>query len=190
MIFEKVKNYLKGKFTKLPKTEYPIEEAFTINGITYYKYSDTFNVPYERGLKAITKYEEARMKITYEYMLQHTEAMNKILKSKQIDIFKIKNLNDILAERLKWVTDVDILYGLASIVFFDKTENPTTYDYKYNAEKIKFWKENKSVEDFFFQVPMLELMPFLKDLEMNLKSYSEITEAMNQIHSDLVSSIV
>jgi len=190
MAFEAINNYFKTKLTKLPKTDYPIEEAFTINGRTYYKYSDPFNIPYERGLKAVVFYEEARMKITYEYLQDHVNATDKLLKSQKIDIFKIKQLNDVMKERLSWHFDTDILYKLASIVFFDKTENPTTYDYKYNAEKIKFWKEHKTIEDFFFQVPMLELMPFLKDLDMSLRNYSEITEAMTQLHSELVSSLV
>ena len=189
MIFDKFKK----SFTKqdyFPKAEYPIEEAFTINGRTFYQFVDTFNVPYERGLKAITKYEEARMKITYEYMEKHTEAVDKLLKEQKIDIFKIKNLNDILKERLKWYVDVNILYGLASVVYFDKNENPATYDSKYNHEKILFWKEHKTVEDFFSQEPLLVLMPYLKDLETNLKNYSEITEALNQVHLDMVTSIV
>lgn len=190
MAFEAIKNYFKTKLTKLPKTDYPIEEAFSINGRTFYKYSDPFNIPYERGLKAVVFYEEARMKITYEYLQDHVNATDKLLKSQKIDIFKIKQLNDVMKERLSWHFDTDILYKLASIVFFDKTENPTTYDYKYNAEKIKFWKEHKTIEDFFFQVPMLELMPFLKDLDMSLRNYSEITEAMTQLHSELVSSLV
>lgn len=191
MAFDAIKNYIKNKLTRFPKDiKYPIEEAFTMNGRTFYKYSDSFNVPYERGLKAVVFYEESRMKITYEYMQKHVEAVDKILGANKINVFKIKELNDILKERLTWHVDTEILYKLASIVYFEKSENPTTYDYKYNSEKIEFWKKHKTVEDFFLQAPLLELLPFLKDLEMNLKSYSEITEALNQIHSEKVSSIV
>lgn len=190
-LFNLIKNKIKSLFTKFPKDiNYPIEECFTIEGITYYRFKDYFNIPYERGLKVVTFYEEARMKITYEYLKEHTEAVEKVLKSNKIDVYKIKSLNDILKERLTWATDTEILYKLASIVYFDKSENPKTYDFKYNAEKIEFWKKHKSVTDFFLQNPILELMPFLKELEMNLETYSEITKALTQHHSDMVSSIL
>ena len=70
------------------------------------------------------------------------------MKSQKIDVFKIKSLNDILKGRLKWHVDTDILYKLASIVFFEKGEDPRTYDFKYNAEKIEFWKQHKDYRDW------------------------------------------
>lgn len=186
-----IKNKWKDLTTRFPKDiQYPIEEAFTIGGRTFYRYKDHFNIPYERGLKTITFYEEARMKITYEYLIKHTEAVEKVLKSQKIDVFKIKSLNDILKERLKWHVDTDILYKLASIVFFEKGEDPRTYDFKYNAEKIEFWKQHKDLTSFFLQTPLLELMPFIAELEQNLATYSAITKELTKMHSDTVTSIL
>ena len=191
MAFNAIKNKIKNLFKRFPKDiQYPIEFAFEIEGRSFYRYKDYFNIPYERGLKTITFYEEARMKITYEYLEQHVKAVDKILKSNKIDVFKINELNKILNERLQWYYDTDILYKLASIVFFDKDEDPRTYDFRYNADKIQFWKQHRDKTDFFFQMPMLELMPFLKDAETNLQTYSAITEQLTQAHSDLVSSIL
>lgn len=185
------KRWIKDKFKSFPKDiQYPIEEAFSIDGRTFYRFKDYFNIPYERGLKTITFYEEVRMKITYEYMQQHVEAVDKVLKSQKIDVYKLKNLNDILKERLTWYVDTDILYKLASIVFFEKSEDPRTYDFKYNAEKIEFWKKHSSVTDFFLQTPLLELMPFMAELEKNLESYSAITKELTKNHLDMVSSIL
>lgn len=190
-LFKAIRNKIKGLFYRFPKdVKYPIKEAFTIEGRTFYQYEDPFNIPYERGLKTITFYEEARMKITYEYMELHAKAIDKILSSQKIDVFKIKALNDIMKERMKWYCDVDIIYKLASVVFFEKNDNPTTYDFKKGAENIDFWKQHKSVTDFFYQTPLLALLPFLNELELNLETYSEITKALNQAHSDLVSSIL
>ena len=189
-LFKIFKTYLSNKLKRFPKDiPYPIEEAFSIEGRTFYRYKDYFNIPYERGLKTITFYEEARMKITYEYLNEHTKAVDKLLKSQKIDIYKIKALNDILAERLKWAIDTEILYKLASIVFFEKDEDPRTYDFKHNAEKIEFWKQHKSINDFFLRTPLLELMPFLKELDMNLEIYSQITKELTKNHLDMVSSI-
>lgn len=191
MAFKAIKNKIKSLFTRFPKdVKYPIKEAFTIEGRTFYQFEDTFNIPYQRGLKTVTFYEEARMKITYEYLEQHTKAIDKILGSQKIDVFKIKALHDILKERMKWYCDTDIMYKLASVVFFEKGDNPTTYDFKKGAENIEFWKKHKSVSDFFYQVPLLQLFPFLTELEVNLANYSEITKALTKQHSDLVTSIL
>jgi hypothetical protein len=190
-LYKTIKNKIKNLFKRFPKDiQYPIEFCFEIEGRSFYRFKDYFNIPYERGLKTITFYEEARMKITYEYLEQHTKAVEKILLSPKIDVYKINELNKILKERLTWYFDTEILYKLASVVFFEKDENPTTYDFQYNAEKIEFWKKHKSVTDFFLQIPLLELMPFLKDAETNLEMYSEITNALTIAHSDLVSSIL
>ena len=190
-MFKAIKNKIKSLFTRFPKdVKYPIKEAFTIEGRTFYQFEDTFNIPYQRGLKTVTFYEEARMKITYEYLEQHTKAIDKILGSQKIDVFKIKALHDILKERMKWYCDTDIMYRCASVVFFEKGDNPTTYDFKKGAENIEFWKQHKSVSDFFYQVPLLQLFPFLTELEVNLENYSEITKALTKQHSDLVTSIL
>ena len=190
-LFKTIKAKFKNLFKRFPADiQYPIEFAFEIEGRSFYRFKDYFNIPYERGLKTITFYEEARMKITYEYLEQHTKAVEKILTSSKIDVYKINELNKILKERLTWYFDTEILYKLASIVFFEKEENPTTYDFKHNIEKIEFWKKHKDVTDFFLQTPMLELMPFLKELEANFQTYSEITNALTKAHSDLVSSIL
>ena len=83
MAFKAIKNKFKSLFTRFPKdVKYPIKEAFTIEGRTFYQFEDTFNIPYQRGLKTVTFYEEARMKITYEY-LEHTKAIDKILVPKR-----------------------------------------------------------------------------------------------------------
>lgn len=159
--------------------------AFTIKGVDYYCYDDVFSLPYERGLKAITFYEEARMKCDLEFLKLHTEAVNNILKNSKgtVKIFEIERLNTQLMERLNFVVDVDLLYKLASVIFFDKNENPTTYEFKYNIEqKIPFWKSNKDVGDFFLQEQIQNLIPFLKSSEPISQDYVEALTKVNRLH--------
>ena len=68
-LFKTIKAKFKNLFKRFPNDiQYPIEFAFEIEGRSFYRFKDYFNIPYERGLKTITFYEEARMKITYEYL--------------------------------------------------------------------------------------------------------------------------
>lgn len=80
MVFRAIKNKAKSLFYRFPKDiKYPIKEAFTIEGRTFYQFEDTFNVPYQRGLKTVTFACEAEMKIEYDYLELESKAIDKIL---------------------------------------------------------------------------------------------------------------
>lgn len=122
----------------------------------------------------MTFYTEMSMRVDAEYLDKHIEACDKIFNSNRVDIYKLKQLNDFLKERRKWIIDTDLVYKLASVVYFDANENPLEYDFEYNQKKIEFWKKNASITDFFFSKPIIELIPFLKNVEINLQEYSTV----------------
>lgn len=171
---------------KIPKYDgitMPIEYAFSVNGVDYWRFSDSFNIPPVRGLKAVTFFEEARMRCSAEYLQKHTETINELLTQPKIDIFKIKTLNDQLRERISWkMPELELLYKVASVVFFDKTENPANYDFTYNQKKIDSWKKHgKEGIDFFLSMPLQILMPFLSEQPENLQIYSQVVEELNKM---------
>jgi hypothetical protein len=181
-------------FRKSPKNIFPeqkhvIEHAFTVAGKDYYKFQDHLNIPYERALSCLVYYREVDMNIDHEFLKQHLEAINKILTSTTIDVFKIKALNDQLLTRLQLPKDPELMYKLASVVFFDKDESPEVYDWKYGKDKIEFWKKHTSLKDFFLQMPLQELIPYLKYAGENLATYSRMVEDVNKIHSDNLSAM-
>jgi hypothetical protein len=69
------------------------------------------------------------------------------------------------------ITDADLIYKLASVVFFDKSESPTHYEHGYNQKKIEHWKKKASMYDFFLQMPVQQLVPFLKQSEGDTHTY-------------------
>lgn len=175
-------NWLRRLFAKkdkFPGIEYPIREAFTIKGRTFYEMDDLMNAPYERGVTCLTYYAEFNQRVDRDYLLKHVEAVDKLLEltpNKPVDLYKVKQLNTNLKDRLTWLMDADLAYKLASVVFFDKNENPAVYDFKYNQEKIAFWKKEMAAKEFFFMLPLQKLIPFLSDYEENLDSYLKVTE--------------
>ena len=169
-----------------PKTDILIEEAFKSGGVMYYRFADLNNLPYKRGLMAFAIYNELDMRCTREYLEKHTDAIDKILTRPEIHIFDIKRLNDQMQQRLSLVADVELMYKLASVAYFDKNENPESYDSAYGEKKIAKWKNNSSVEAFFLSQPLMELMPFLTNVEVDLNSYSELNRQINEIHSDVI----
>jgi len=173
-------NILKRLLKRKPKNVFPdfphhVEEAFICDGIQYYQFSSDFKIPCQRALKTITFSNEMAMRVDREFLKKHTEAVEGILQSQKIDIYKLKLYNDQLRDRLNWIVDTDLVYKLASIVYFDSTEDPSDYDFEYNQKKIEAWKKNVSIHDFFYSAPLLALVPHLKDLEVNLLEYSQVT---------------
>lgn len=169
----------------------PIIFAFEVGGRKYYQFDDAFNIPCERALKALTYYEELRMRCTREFLQMHCEAVEKIISDpKRINIAKLAILNQQLKERLDFIIEPDIAFKLASVVFFDKTESPYLYDFKYAGQKIEFWKKHKGTHDFFLQSPLRRLIPFLEKSGMNLEIYSQVVESLNKIHLDNMSTLL
>lgn len=173
-----------------PEQKHMIEFAFEVAGMKYYQFDDVFNLPYERGLMALAVYEEVRMRCSREYLQKHVEACRKILHDNKIDIYKLNALNEQMSDRLDLAIDTDLLYKLASVVYFDKNENPAVYEPEYCNKKIAFWRGNKDVNAFFLQKPLVELIPFLKDVDFDLNTYSEMVEATNKIHSEILQASV
>ena len=171
--------------------KYRIEYAFTCGGTKYYRFADIANLPYERGLSALLVYNELEMRCTRAFLAEYAKAVDSILSDvKRIDIYKIKGLNELLKQRLSMPTDVDLMYKLASVCFFDKTENPKVYESSYAEKKIAKWRKDKGVADFFMQTPLLELMPFLQRLDIDLDTYTPLNEELNQLHSKQVQTSI
>ncbi|MCM1034947.1 MAG: hypothetical protein NC229_08535 [Bacteroides sp.] len=168
------------------KEKYRIEYAFTCGGVKYYRFADITNLPYERGLMALNVYNEVEMRCSRDFLLHYSDAIDKVLHQQTIDVFKIQQLNEILKQRLTMSTDTDLLYKLASVCFFDKTENPSVYEPDYAERKIAKWRKDKGVRDFFMQKPLLELMPFLQSVDTDLDIYSQMCQELNKIHSEAV----
>ena len=163
-----------------------ISHAFTIAGREFMEVDSIYNLPYQRGMGAVKIYEEMKMKCDYEYLKAHATAIDNLFKKdygfKLAEIMQVKKLNDQLLERLNISIDTDLVYKLASVVYFDKTESPITYDAEYAKKKIAFWKKHKSAEDFFLQVPLQKLIPFLKSPDINFQTYSEAMGILNKVH--------
>ena len=166
------------------KEKYRIEYAFTSGGTKYYRFADISNLPYERGLMALHVYNEVEMRCSRQFLLHYADTIDKLLHEQQIDIFKINQLNEVLKQRLMMATDTELLYKLASVCFFDKTENPAVYEPEYAEKKIAKWRKDKGVRDFFTQKPLLELMPFLRSVDTDLDTYSAMCEELNKIHTE------
>lgn len=184
-----LKNRIKVFFAREPKFEvqerHAIEKAMVIDGVQYYKFTDINNMMTGRAFVALDYYNELSMRCTRDYLVEHCEAMEKILSGQQINVINIAQLHTQLKERLEMILQPDIIYKIASVVYFDANEQPYTYDFKYNMKKIESWKRIGA--DFFLQIPLNNLIPSLDLSEVDLRSYMTVAEKVNQKHLENIS---
>jgi hypothetical protein len=181
---------LKNRFKNSPpqyKSDYPLQFAFNCGGVDYFEFVDKNNLPYERGLEALTFYQEMQNGVTNDYIKNYNTAMSKLLSDpKKINLNEIIKLQAYFEQRCSYIISKEIVYKVASVAFVDKNEPLTRYDFKANEKKIKNWKENAG-DSFFLSMPIKKLVPFLQQSDSTSLMYLNIVEKVEQIQADIAS---
>lgn len=187
-LFDKKKKKFKGIILN---DKYRILEAFEFQRRKYFMFDDTFTKPTGRAMSALTIYEELKMNADKEYLQKHCKAVDIILSDpKKIDIGALALIHNNLRERLEMITLPDYIYKLASVIFFDDSESPFLYDWKYNQEKIAIWKTDPDALIFFLKTPLRELIPYIQLLDNNAQAYFNVAEQVNSLHQSNLSAII
>lgn len=188
-------SFFTNLFRKTPSwkkdSKSPIEFAFRANGVDYYQYPNPFNIPYQRGLMGIAIYEEFNMRLTKDFLKLSLEAMKEELSGKKGEINMVNVVNHVrnIEDRMDWVIEIDTVYKLASVVFFDESESPYTYDPIYNKKKIELWKKNK-VSDFFLSLPLKDLIPFLTASQQDMQTYLGKVQRHSLMHIEQLQKVL
>ncbi len=171
--------------------KYKVIPAFSLGGVDYWMFDSTTDVPTGRFFAAMGIYAEMEMNCDKEYLETHVKAMDKILSDpKKIAMKHVLQLNTNLKERLDLMPMQDYIYKLASVIFFDKTESLYSYDYDYNAAKIKTWKAAGGTLGFFSATPLKELVPSLSLPEKDTQTYLSVTKLINETHQATLTNIL
>lgn len=158
-----------------------IVEAFEHDGKQYYMFEDINSMMTGRAFTCIDYYQELSSRVTREYLEKHCEAMDKILSGTEINIMDIAKLESQLKERLTMIVDPDIVYKIASVVYFTEDESPWSYDFKLNQKKISHWK-SLNLDDFFFMIRLKDLIPLGDLSNQDFETYTKVGNQMNQAH--------
>jgi hypothetical protein len=82
-----------------------------------------------------------------------------------------------MESRIELGFEAETTYRLASVHYFDDTEDLYTYDKTHNDVKIALWKEAKAV-DFFYTRPMSELLGLINSSPEDLQTFIEQQTAL------------
>lgn len=173
-----------------PNAKDVINHAFTLDGVDYFEFNDFNSVPCERGFHALSFYNELSMRCTRDYLLAHVQATEDIINNnKGIKLTDIIKLNQQLKERLEMLFEPEIAYKLCSVVFFDASENPYRFSYKYALEKAEKFKEHQ-MEAFFLQKPIVKLIPYIGSWAKDFQEYCQMVTMINKAHLEAISTML
>lgn len=173
--------------TQLPKFKlmegHQMKLAFELGGIPYYEFTDSNMAPCERMFAAMDFYNEFNMRCTREYLMAHSTALREQLSGKNgsVDLVNVQKLQIQLEERLEWIFEPESAYKYASVMFVDENEDPYSYDFKYNKEKIALWKK-ETPSSFFLTMPVARLFPPLNISKQDFQDYLNIQKKIGTEH--------
>ena len=181
-------NWILSLIERKPSLNDPIEKAFSIAGKGYYQFKDISKMKCNRVLVTNDFYNELTMRATRDFLVKHTEAVEKLLNDSEINIFKIHQLNQQLKERLEMIYETDIIYKIASVVFFTKEENPYEYDDILGQEKVELFRAQG--DGFFFGKLFKSLIGSTDLSEKDLKTYMTVGQQITSEHLRNISTIL
>lgn len=154
---------------KIKQPEHEIEEAFEHDGIKYYKFVNGMDMYYRRYMAAMDAIMMLESRVDSKFIKLYNESFAEYF-NKQ-DWKNLANLQMIFWQRCQWVTNEELLFTLAAVVFFDDTENCYDYNYEYAEIKKKRWKGDSAVLGKFLQMDLLKLVPSVQMSKETMEKY-------------------
>jgi hypothetical protein len=156
----------------LVSPEHEVKLAFVHEGVEYFAFVNEQNMPAERAFSAMDVYEQLNQRITKEYLDVLFAGLHSALNKG--DLVKAGNLVTFAQQRSTHITNVEILYKLASVLYFTKEENCYRYDHEYNEKKIAGWKKSRDIDAFFLATPIKDFLPSFDGSNLNTLLYTQI----------------
>lgn len=160
-----------------------IEVAFTTKGRTFYRFKDDMRMPFSRYQVMQTFFVGYELRMDYNLFKAFLEEIEKDLNGTRgnVNIGRAMITIEKMKARAELAFDPEQAYNIASVVYFDDTEDLFKYDAEHNKKKIQSWKEAKMI-DFFYTKPLSELLNLSSFSKTDLQNY---LEEVGQLLEDL-----
>lgn len=165
--------------------KHKIEFVFAVKGKKYYRFIDDHQIPVGRYKYVYAALKEVDLRMSLDTLKSFVLEMKKILdggmKKNMVSMEMLWKMVMNLETRISVPFEPGTVKRLASILFFDETEDLRTYTRKHGDDKIRYWEDN-NVIDFFLTMPIVELLGLRnispEYLEVYIKEQEEILKAL------------
>lgn len=167
-----------------------IEKAFKSGSVQYYKFIDDKMLPAGRYKYVYAALKEADLRMTRETLQEFVTILKTELnggpKRNTINVEIIWRTIINLESRLALGFEPASIKRLASVLYFDETEDLTTYNKMHGMKKVEHWEKNKTL-DFFLTKPIVELFGLSGISATSLEDYIQQTQ---EITADLTEGLL
>lgn len=153
-----------------------VEEAFSCGVKRFYRFKEEYRMPSGRYKYYYASLREVDLRASLSVLTNYIDAFKNILNGGKKGTVSMGSLWELvlnLESRTKLAFEPMGVKNLASVAYFDETEDLTTFDGNYGKEKIKLWEEHGML-DFFLTRPIGEL------LNLSGISVESLTDYLNQ----------
>jgi len=151
-----------------PDLAHKIEFAFQSGNKKYYQFTEEFEIPAGR-YKWISAYlQEHDLRIAPNVLSDYCDQMDAAINQGKLS--QVAIIVEKIRGRTKLAFNPDTIKRLASVIYFDETEDLSDMSLSYSAEKIKNWDKNDTVA-FFLTRPIRELLGLNDTSETLLRNY-------------------
>ena len=169
-------------------TNKAIKKVFKINGVQYYEFKNNMDMPWQRYLQLQQFIDEANTRISNKELIDYLNIFNEAANTGIYTTVAI--INEDIQRRINMILNIDIMYSMFACVFFnlEDGEDLTEFDYDFNEEKIKLFKQ-QNVGDFFLQEPIRRFFPQLDLSRQNLKTLLKMSQVEEKRLSKLKETV-
>lgn len=163
-----------------------VEYAFTCGKIDYYRFKEEVEIPAGRYTWIDAYLREHEMRMSLPVLQGYIAAIREQISGEtgQINLSNVSVLLYKMETRTNLAFGPDTIKRLASVIYFDISENLKTYDEAYGKTKIAEWDKHNFI-DFFLCTPLKELLGLQNTSVEYLESYIKQSQ---QILQDLTST--
>lgn len=134
-----------------------IEEAFKAGGTQYYRMREEIDMPYGRYKEISAYLQEVDLRMSLKTLRSFLIELKSYIDGSrgQVNLIMACQTLGKMESRIELQFEPETAKRLATVVYFDDTEDITKFDSDYAKEKMKIWEREESF-DFFLTRPMSE----------------------------------
>src|ERR1700749_216159 len=159
-----------------PDIGHMVEEAFKAGGVQYYRFKKEYQMPTGRYKWVLNYLKEVDLRIDLKTAKGYLEVIETQLNGKKgsINLGEIWKVVHAFKSRLDLEFEVETVKRLASVTYFDDTEDLTGYDMAHAKNKMQVWPDSGTL-DFFLTSPISDV------LNLNNISPESLQEYLNDM---------
>lgn len=167
-----------------------IEYSFTCKGVKYYQFSKDSAMRYGRYMVLQNFLQEVNFRMSTDTLKMYISKITNELNATKGAV-NIGNALELLGH-MKHLTELafepDTVYRMASVLFFDDTEDLRTWNRQHNEKKIAAWKSEATL-DFFYKRPFTELTGLSGISETDLQNYLAKVSSLTEKYTSVIQSL-